>query len=58
LQGERRSREVAERRVVELERELRDLNQQFDAIDLLASRGYQARKRPGPKKIKNEEVAA
>lgn len=34
-------------RIVELEDELRELNRQFDAIDILASKGFQARKRPG-----------
>lgn len=42
--------ERANRRVAQLEDEIADLNRDFEAIDLLESRGYRARRKPGRKK--------
>lgn len=38
-------------RIAELEAEVEELSRSFDAIDMLASRGYQARKKPGRPKV-------
>lgn len=57
--GSRRSVEADElrARIGELEGELMELNRQFDAIDILASKGYQARKRPGRPANRKVEVS-
>lgn len=44
------------RRLAQLEDEVADLNRDFEAIDVLASRGFQARKKPG-RPVKTKEIA-
>ena len=49
FEGQLRAAEAVElrERIAVLEEENQELSRQFDAIDILASKGYQARKRPG-----------
>jgi hypothetical protein len=43
-------------RVAQLEDEVRELNKDFDAIEVLQSRGYTARKKPGRKPGPKEPI--
>lgn len=46
--------EQREHRVQQLEQEVQELNRDFEAIDLLESRGYSARKKAGRPKTRQE----
>jgi hypothetical protein len=48
--------EQLERRCAQLQDEVDDLNRDFEAIDVLASKGFTARKKPGRRPAAKEEV--
>lgn len=59
LLSETQKTQEAEQRVRELEAENAELQRRIDSIDVLASAGFVARKKPGrPPTKKSEEVAA
>ena len=59
FEGQRRAVEAdaLRERVAALEEENLELSRQFDAIDILASKGFQARKRPG-RPVKEKQNAS